>query len=157
MNQTALPRIGEVLRNLITRAGYRARITERGLEKDLDDLAVENRSGAASDILSRIEKEILQAIANDAGAEWAELFAVAWHQTLKSLQGVVQNVNMSPVKTAKPEQQFNKPLPSRCWWASYSYRQRGFQARLSSRCGSRPSLPGSLGWRSNSAPRMTSY
>lgn len=98
---TTLPRIGEVMRSLIRRAGYRAWITERGFDKDLDDLAVENRSCATSEILFQVEKETLKAIDDDAGAEWAQLCGFAWHQTRASLQTFAQNVDMSPIGPAQ--------------------------------------------------------
>ena len=46
--QTTIPRLGYLLRALIKAGGYRGYLIERGLDKNLDDLAVEAKHAAAA-------------------------------------------------------------------------------------------------------------
>lgn len=46
-----LPKLGNLLRSVITDAGFRAFIADKGRDKDLDDLAAEARPGSAPDFV----------------------------------------------------------------------------------------------------------
>jgi ankyrin repeat protein len=92
-----LPYFGLLLRMLVTRAGYRGFITNRGLDKDLDDLANESRPGSMFELIQLIEDSCLAELVIDCGGEWAKLLDWAWIKNREAIQYLVQNVDTSPM------------------------------------------------------------
>ena len=126
--QTTIPRLGYLLRALIKAGGYRGYLIERGLDKNLDDLAVEakHRQGSAFDVLQGIEDACCKALASDCGHEWGQLFRQAWFRTREAMQVLAQQVDTSPITTEKGEelfvQQFAVPMLSSFMHLSVSLR-----------------------------------
>lgn len=58
--QIILPRLGALLRSVITQAGFRNFIAGKGHDKDLDDLASESRPGSLFDLMTSIEDPLAQ-------------------------------------------------------------------------------------------------
>lgn len=77
--ETAFPRLGSLLRTLITAGGYRGCLVELGLDKNLDDLATEtkDRQGTSFEVLEEIEDACGKALLSDCGNEWTQLFRQA--------------------------------------------------------------------------------
>jgi hypothetical protein len=116
--ETAIPRLGYLLRAVIKAAGYRANLVDVGLDKDLDDLAAEakDRQSAAFEVLQHIEDACSRALTSDCGHEWAQFFRQAWFRTREALQVLVQHVDASPITYEKGRelflQQFAVPMLS---------------------------------------------
>lgn len=137
--ETAIPHLGYLLRVLIKAGGYRGCLVERGLDKNLDDLAAEatDRQGSAYEVLQGIEDACSKVLASDCGHEWAQFFRQAWFYTRAAMQTLAQQVDTSPMSHEKGDelfvQQFAVPMLSRfmdlsvslrsgpdvtSWWAS---------------------------------------
>lgn len=99
--ETIIPRMGYVLRAAIKAAGYRGFIESIGLDKDLDDCALESRPGVTSVLMQKIEEACAKALAADCGNEWAQFFLLAWFRTRKATQDLVQHVDASPLNSAE--------------------------------------------------------
>lgn len=97
MTTYVFPQLGLLLRALITSAGYRRRITDLGLDKDLDDLATDSRRGSSCDLMQQIEDAVQRDIAADCGVHWAQFFRLAWHKTRDAIQQSVQSVDTGPI------------------------------------------------------------
>lgn len=114
--KTAIPHLGEVLRALIKAGGYRSYLADRGLDKNLDDLAVEarGRQSSAFELMRGIEDACSRALADDCGYEWAQMFRQAWLSTREALQCLVQRVDTSSMTPAKGRalfaQEFTVPM-----------------------------------------------
>lgn len=91
------PQLGLLLRALITSAGYRRRITDLGLDKDLDDLAIDSRRGSSCDLMQQIEDAVQRDMAADCGVQWAQFFRLAWHKTRDAIQQSVQSIDIGPI------------------------------------------------------------
>ncbi|HDR8982639.1 ankyrin repeat domain-containing protein [Burkholderia vietnamiensis] len=105
--ETAIPRLGHVLRILISAAGYGKYLANIGLDKNLDDLAAEakDRQSSASALLERIEQVCCEALTLDCGSEWAQFLRQAWLRTRSSIQLLAQHVDttlMPPEHGAGP-------------------------------------------------------
>lgn len=114
-NQTILPHIGELLRSLITRAGYRQRITELGCDKDLDDLASENRLGSSCDLLGQLEETCAEMLNEYIGQEWTQfVLKDYWPMVRESVQVLALHVDTSVIAEEqglrKVEQVFVLPM-----------------------------------------------
>ena len=113
---TIIPRLGDLLRALIKAAGYRPHLVLIGQDKDLDDLANEDdeRRGSRFDRLQSIEDVCSNALALDCGKDWAETFRYAWFRTAEALQGLAQNLDVTPLSTAEGQrlisQHFTAPM-----------------------------------------------
>jgi hypothetical protein len=96
---TVFPHIGQLLRALIKTAGYRSPLVELGLDKNLDDLAMEteNRQSSKCEVLQGIEDAVSSTLAADCGDEWAQFLRQVWFRTRESLQALVQAVDVSPL------------------------------------------------------------
>lgn len=79
-NTAILPSPGKFLRTLITASGYRLCFDSRGLDKDLDDLALEKRPGSNFELLQDCQAQWLRAIRADCGADWSNLIDSAWYR-----------------------------------------------------------------------------
>lgn len=114
--ETIIPRLGNLLRALIKAAGYRPLILQTAQDKDLDDLANEDdeRQSSRFDRLQSIEDSCTDALAKDCGHEWAETFRYAWFRTAEALQGLAQNLDVTPLSTAEGQrlisQHFTAPM-----------------------------------------------
>jgi len=114
--ETIIPRLGDLLRALIKAAGYRPQLVQIGQDKDLDDLAneVDERQGSRFDRLQSIENACTNALACDCGKDWAATFRYAWFRTAEALQGLTQNLDVTPLSTAEGQrlisQHFTVPM-----------------------------------------------
>ena len=114
--ETIMPRLGDLLRALIKAAGYRPHLVLIGQDKDLDDLANEDdeRQGSRFDRLQSIEDVCSNALTLDCGKDWAETFRYAWFRTTEALQGLAQNLDVTPLNTAAGQrlisQHFTVPM-----------------------------------------------
>ncbi len=104
MKTFVFPQLGQLLRALVTSAGYRRRITDLGLDKDLDDLATDSRPGSSCDLMEEIENAVQRDIAADCGAQWAQFFRLAWHKTRDAIQKSVQIVDTGPLADESGEE-----------------------------------------------------
>lgn len=94
---TIFPHLGELLRSLVTRAGYRGHIKESALDKDLDDLANELRPGSSCDLMKKIEDACRSELTVECGTEWAQFLDKAWSRSREDIQQLVLTVDASPL------------------------------------------------------------
>ena len=92
-NEAILPTPGAVLRTLITATGYRPCLNSKGLDKDLDDLALEKRPGSNFELLQNCQAQWLRAIRADCGADWSNLIESAWYRHSGVLRSFAQNAD----------------------------------------------------------------
>ena len=97
MNQSILPQLGHLFREVITAAGYRRRLTNRGRDKDLDDRAMDVRPSSSAELLVQLEDVVQKALAEDSGEQWARVLRWAWGRTRESLQGLSRKVDTTPL------------------------------------------------------------
>jgi len=97
MTTYVFPQLGLLLRALITSAGYRRRITDLGLDKDLDDLASDSRPGSLCDLMQQIEDAVQRDMEADCGVQWAQFFRLAWHKTRDAIQQSVRSVDTGSI------------------------------------------------------------
>jgi ankyrin repeat protein len=94
MNDSAvLPTPSNVLRVLVTATGFRPRLESKGLGRDLDYLASEDRLGSNFDLLESCQAQWLCAIRDDAGADWSNLVESAWNRHSKLLRSLARNTD----------------------------------------------------------------
>lgn len=94
---TIIPQLGELLRTVITRSGYRGFITNQGLDKDLDDLATGLRESSTCDLMLTIEDACSKQLALECGADWSQFFNLAWSYTKDTLQHLTLGVDTSAI------------------------------------------------------------
>ena len=96
---SVLPPLGVVLRSLINAGGYRRYLVERGLDKDLDDIAIEakKRQSTVASRLHELEENCAQELTKECGHDWAHLFTHAWNQTRGAMQIFIQQVDVTPL------------------------------------------------------------
>lgn len=106
--ETTIPRLGQLLRDLIKAGGYRSYLVERGLDKNLDDLAgnAKDRQSKSFEVMQDIEDACSEALAEDCGHEWAQFFRETWNRTRDALQELVQKVDTSPLPPEKGRELF---------------------------------------------------
>jgi hypothetical protein len=97
MNNCILPGLGQLFRSVITSAGYRPRLVELGLDKDLDDLALGSRPSSSADLLLTLEEAIQRELAIDSGARWAQLLRWAWGRTREAVQLLACEVDSTAI------------------------------------------------------------
>jgi ankyrin repeat protein len=100
MNKYAkFPYLGFVLREIITSIGYRKFFEEKGLDKNLDDLAIESdqRKSTLFELFTEIEDQLFVELSKDCGYEWAQFFWQVWINTKSSYQYLVRNVDLTPI------------------------------------------------------------
>lgn len=95
--ELTIPRPGHVLRAAIKAAGYRCHLEGIGLDKDLDDCAIESRPGVTSELMQKIEDACSKSLSADCGSDWAQFLRMAWVQTRKAIQTLAQHVDGSPL------------------------------------------------------------
>lgn len=117
--ETAIPRLGQILRAIVKSGGYRSHLVKCGLDKNLDDLAGEakDRQGSAFDVMRGIEDACCTALAEDCGHEWAQIFRFAWFKSREAVQFLAMHVDVSPLPLDQGrtlfQQQFAIPMLSR--------------------------------------------
>jgi ankyrin repeat protein len=89
------PRLGQLLRTLVTGSGYRSLLVAAGLGKDLDDLAIEARPGSQCGLMQAVEKAWIEAVGKDCGIEWQQAIQFMWQQTRGAVQHAVLSVDSS--------------------------------------------------------------
>lgn len=99
MNHRIIPELGQLFRCAITGAGYRARLVELGLDKDLDDLALDARASSSSDLLLALEDAVQRSLAIDAGPRWAQLLRWAWGRAREAVQQLAREVDTTPIES----------------------------------------------------------
>lgn len=92
---TIAPRLGELLRTLVTGAGFRHYITISGLDKDLDDLANESRPGSSCDLMQKIEDACHKKLQEECGTDWDQFFSMSWSRSRDVIQQLALYVDMS--------------------------------------------------------------
>lgn len=98
MNHRILPDLGQLFRCAITDAGYRPRLVELGLDKDLDDLALDARSSSSADLLLALEDAVQRSLAIDAGERWAQVLRWAWGRAREAVQQLAREVDTTPIE-----------------------------------------------------------
>lgn len=93
--KTAIPLLGEALRELVTRGGLRKALEERGFKKDLDDLAIERYPGSLCEQLENLETNLFAQIALGTGAGWADLCRNHWLRAKAVIQFVASETDTS--------------------------------------------------------------
>lgn len=96
---TPLPLLGEALRELITRGGLRPTFDALGLDKDLDDLAIEGRPGSHFRLLSALEKQALDLVRADCGLAWSRMAQHHWSLLKDHIRLIVQTVDAGLLPT----------------------------------------------------------
>ncbi len=99
MNHRILPELGQLFRCAVTGAGYRPRLVEIGLDKDLDDLALDARSSSSADLLLALEDAVQRSLAIDAGVRWAQVLRWAWGRAREAVQQLAREVETTPIET----------------------------------------------------------
>jgi len=95
MTISIIPKLGSLLRRIITNAGYRPYMTKLGLDKDMDDLALEAR--LPFDLMETIEGACIKQLALDCGDGWGQTLNQAWIKTKASIQQLAQDVDIGPI------------------------------------------------------------
>ena len=94
MNDLAvLPTPSNVFRTLLTATGYRPCLENKGLGRDIDHLALEERSGSNFDLLENCQAQWLGAIRDDAGADWSNLAESAWNRHCNLLRSLAREAD----------------------------------------------------------------
>jgi hypothetical protein len=99
-----IPRLGKVLRAIITSSGHRHAFFSTGLDKSIDGIANESRPGSVCDLMQKAEEFWVQAVLEDCGAEWSQLGRIAWSRTREALQYLALNVDSSALPDRGGEQ-----------------------------------------------------
>lgn len=97
MSHRVLPELGQLFRCAITGAGYRPRLVELGLDKDLDDLALDARPSSSADLLLELEDAVQRDLAIDTGVRWAQALRWAWGRTREAVQHLAREVDATPI------------------------------------------------------------
>jgi hypothetical protein len=105
MTKIIIPKLGALLRTVITRAGYRGFITTLGLEKDLDDMANEARASSTGDLMLDIENACGKQLAMECGGKWAQFFNLAWSYSKNTIQHLSCGVDTSPIANAQGQEE----------------------------------------------------
>lgn len=98
-----LPKPGAALRTLITVSGYRPFLEEKGLDKNLDDMAAEKRSGSNFQLLLECQEQWLRAIQADCGLDWARFAEASWGAHSKLLRSFAQITDTTGMVTARAD------------------------------------------------------
>jgi ankyrin repeat protein len=97
-----IPPLGETLRLLITKSGYRPAFVDAGLDGDLDGMANESRPGSLCDLMKEAEERWIDEIEKDCGTEWAQLTRFVWFETRKMLQRMALTIDCSALMDLAP-------------------------------------------------------
>lgn len=132
-----LPKPSTLLRELVTRAGLRPAFTDKGVDKDLDDMATDGRPSSTGDLMLSLEAQLIQLLKAECGGAFAEFCQHTWSITREAIQTLAQNVDTSTIADDQGatlvQREFNIPIlyafadhvaerfpgPERvAWWAS---------------------------------------
>ncbi|WP_346796318.1 ankyrin repeat domain-containing protein [Halomonas sp. Bachu 37] len=91
----------EDLRTLINISGYRPYFANRGLDKDLDDLALDKRRGSNFELLHQCQAEWLRAVFLDCGAAWHDLINSAWQRHSDLLRSFARDTDTTGMIKAR--------------------------------------------------------
>lgn len=105
MTKIIIPKLGELLRTVITRAGYRGFITTLGLDKDLDDMATEARASSIGDLMLDIENACSKQLAMECGDQWVQFFNLAWSYSKDTIQHLSLDVDTSPIANERGQEE----------------------------------------------------
>ena len=92
-NLAVLPTPSNLFRTLLTATGYRPWLENKGLDRDIDHLALEKRPGSNFDLLEHIQAQWLRAIRDDAGSDWSNLVESAWNRHSKMLRSLARKTD----------------------------------------------------------------
>lgn len=109
-NNTTIPKLGQILRSGIRATGYRPFIERCGLDKDLDDIALDARPSVSYELMEKLEGALFKEILNECGPIWASLVHTSWLQTCKTIQQLSQTIDTSPLTSADGEALFNEKI-----------------------------------------------
>lgn len=93
LSRSPLPKLGELLRHVFTDAGLRPLLSERGMDKGLDDAAIEARPESTAELIAEIEQQLLKAVHAECGPSWHLWLDAAWRHTRTTIQLLVQNID----------------------------------------------------------------
>lgn len=105
MTKIIIPKLGALLRTVITRAGYRGFITTLGLDKDLDDMANEARASSTGDLMLKIENACSKQLSKECGGKWAQFFNLAWSYGKNTIQHLSCCVDTSPIANEQGQEE----------------------------------------------------
>ena len=88
-----LPTPSNLFRALLTATGYRPFLESKGLGRDIDHLALEERPAGNFNLLENCQAQWLRAIRDDAGADWSNLIESAWTRYGKLLRSLARKVD----------------------------------------------------------------
>lgn len=88
-----LPKLGDLLRQAVTAIGLRPLLSERGLDKALDDAAIEARPESTAELISDLEQQLLKAVYAECGPFWHQWLDATWRHTRTTLQHLVKNID----------------------------------------------------------------
>lgn len=101
LDVNVIARPGALLRELITRSGWRKALDkDRKLAKLIDDAANEASPSRLCENLQCVEAEFLKVLDAECGPAWSLRFAGAWQATRACLQDLVQQVDASVLDDA---------------------------------------------------------
>lgn len=91
--ESFIPKLGFSLREAIRAIGYRGYLVEKGLDKDLDDIAAEARTSRIFELLECIEQKCIEKLRVDCGNQWADLLHTFWVKYQSHIQELVNGID----------------------------------------------------------------
>lgn len=88
-----LPTPSNLFRKLLTATGYRPCLEGKGLGRDIDHLALEERPAGNFDLLENCQAQWLRAIRDDAGPDWSNLIESAWKRHSNLLRSLARKAD----------------------------------------------------------------
>lgn len=87
------PTPSNLFRTALTATGYRPFLESKGLGRDIDHLALEERSGSNFDLLENCQAQWFRAIRDDTGADWSNLVESVWNRHSNLLRSLARNTD----------------------------------------------------------------
>lgn len=109
-NRIILPSPTRTLRLLITETGYRPYFNNKGIDKDLDDLALEKRESSNFELLQDCQEQWLQAIRDDCGFDWFDLAYSAWQRHSSILRSFARHTDTTGMIPARANDALSRLL-----------------------------------------------
>jgi len=88
-----LPTPSNLFRTLLTATGYRPYLEGKGLGRDVDHLALEERPAGNFDLLENCQAQWIRAIRDDAGADWSNLIESTWNRHSNLLRSLARKAD----------------------------------------------------------------